>query len=103
MTTTVFRPGDRPLLHLGLLGATAVTTFTAFRLQFGEVRASVTFSVCLLLILGAHEMGHYVLARIHGVNTSLPYFIPFALGIGTLGAVIRIRDRIPNRNALVDI
>jgi membrane-associated protease RseP (regulator of RpoE activity) len=104
MATTLFRPGDRPLLHLGLLGATAVTTFGAFRLQFGDFRASITFSACLLLILGSHEMGHYVLARLHGVDTSLPYFIPFPLlGIGTLGAVIRIRSRIPNRNALVDI
>jgi membrane-associated protease RseP (regulator of RpoE activity) len=104
MAVTVFRPGDRPLLHLGLLGATALSTFAAFRWQgFGEVRASLIFSFCLLLILGAHEMGHYLLARIHGVNTSLPYFIPFPIGIGTLGAVIRIRDRIPNRNALVDI
>jgi membrane-associated protease RseP (regulator of RpoE activity) len=49
-------------------------------------------------------MGHYVLARIHGVDTTLPYFIPLPfLGVGTLGAVIRIRDRIPHRNALVDI
>ena len=49
-------------------------------------------------------MGHYVLARWHGVDTSLPYFIPLPyLGVGTLGAVIRIRSRIPTRNALVDI
>ena len=55
-------------------------------------------------ILGAHELGHYVLARRHGVSASLPYFIPLPLlGFGTLGAVIRVRDRIPTRNALVDI
>jgi membrane-associated protease RseP (regulator of RpoE activity) len=49
-------------------------------------------------------MGHYVLARIHRVDTTLPYFIPLPiLGVGTLGAVIRIRGRIPHRNALVDI
>ena len=57
-----------------------------------------------LSILGAHELGHYVLARRHRVSASLPYFIPLPLlGFGTLGAVIRIRDRIPTRNALVDI
>jgi membrane-associated protease RseP (regulator of RpoE activity) len=34
----------------------------------------------------------------------LPYFIPLPhFGFGTLGAVIRIRSRIPSRNALVDI
>ncbi len=49
-------------------------------------------------------MGHYVLARFHRVDTTLPYFIPLPImGVGTLGAVIRIRGRIPHRNALVDI
>ncbi len=57
-----------------------------------------------MAILGSHEFGHYVLARRHGVSASLPYFIPLPLlGFGTLGAVIRVRDRIPSRNALVDI
>ena len=65
---------------------------------------ALTFSAALLAILGSHEMGHYVLARVHGVDASLPYFIPLPyLGVGTLGAVIRIRSRIPTRNALVDI
>ncbi len=57
-----------------------------------------------MAILGSHEMGHYLLARRHGVDASLPYFIPLPhFGFGTLGAVIRIRSRIPTRNALVDI
>ena len=90
---------------------TLFTTFSAYLLQFTgsvpmatAVRESLIFSVSLILILGSHEMGHYVLARWHRVDTSLPYFIPLPmLGVGTLGAVIRIRGRIPNRNALVDI
>jgi membrane-associated protease RseP (regulator of RpoE activity) len=62
------------------------------------------FTVAIVAILGSHEFGHYLLARRHGVSTSLPYFIPLPLlGFGTLGAVIRVRDRIPSRNALVDI
>jgi membrane-associated protease RseP (regulator of RpoE activity) len=57
-----------------------------------------------MAILTAHEMGHYVLARIHKVDATLPYFIPLPLlGAGTMGAVIRLRGRFPNRNALVDI
>jgi membrane-associated protease RseP (regulator of RpoE activity) len=60
--------------------------------------------LAVVSILGAHELGHYVLARRHRVSASLPYFIPLPLlGFGTLGAVIRVRDRIPTRNALVDI
>lgn len=71
----------------------------------GWVGGSLSFALALLSILGAHEMGHYVLARFHGVDTSLPYFIPLPLlsMVGTLGAVIVIRGRIPHRNALVDI
>lgn len=99
---------NRPLRHLVLLGLTAVSVFVTFPLTFGSggevLVESVQFTVALLVILGAHEMGHYVLARRHGVETSLPYFIPLPLlGVGTLGAVIRIRGRIPDRNALVDI
>lgn len=104
---------DRPLLNLGLLAATALTTYATFRYVFldgAELSAhqkllqSVGFSLCLMLILGAHEMGHYLLARKHGVDSSLPYFIPLPfLGVGTLGAVIRLRGRIPDRNVLVDI
>lgn len=104
MATALFRPGDRPLLHLTLVLLTLGTTFLTFLVQFGGGRASATFALCTVAILGAHEMGHYVLARLHGVDSSLPYFIPLPLlGFGTLGAVIRIRGHIPSRNALVDI
>ncbi len=60
--------------------------------------------VSLLAILLAHEFGHYFAARRHGVDSSLPYFIPFPLSpAGTLGAFIRIRGLIPHREALFDI
>jgi membrane-associated protease RseP (regulator of RpoE activity) len=63
------------------------------------------FSACLLTILVAHELGHYVAARIHKVDASLPYFIPLPLlsPFGTMGAVIRMRGVIPTRRALLDI
>src|SRR5690349_18413652 len=112
MATTVFRPGDKPLLHLGLFLLTIVTTFFAFRITFADGLSfaqptveSLRFSLCLVAILGSHEMGHYLFARRHGVDSSLPYFIPSPpfITFGTLGAVIRLRGKIPNRNALVDI
>lgn len=75
-----------------------------FRWSKAVVVGSLQFTVAAISILGAHELGHYVLARRHRVRASLPYFIPLPLlGFGTLGAVIRVRDRIPTRNALVDI
>jgi membrane-associated protease RseP (regulator of RpoE activity) len=66
--------------------------------------AGYSFALPLMAILLAHELGHYFAARIHGVDASLPYFIPmpYAL-IGTFGAVIRMRGAIRTRAALFDI
>ena len=61
------------------------------------------FAGALLLILGCHEAGHYVLSRRWGVPASLPYFIPLPMGLGTLGAFIKLRSPILNRRVLFDI
>lgn len=61
------------------------------------------FTVAILGVLGVHEMGHYVLSRYHRVNASLPYFIPVPTLIGTMGAVIKMKGRMPDRRALFDI
>jgi len=63
----------------------------------------VFFVVPVMLILGTHEMGHYVVAKRHHVNASLPYFLPSIPPIGTLGAFISIRDPFPSRRALLEI
>ena len=63
----------------------------------------IPFSATLLTILLAHEMGHYLFCRYYGVRATLPFFIPAPTLIGTLGAVIRIKARIPSRKALFDI
>ncbi len=63
----------------------------------------VSFTVPLLAILGAHEMGHYLMAKRHGVRASLPFFIPSVPILGTFGAFISMRDPIPNRKALLEI
>ncbi len=61
------------------------------------------FVAAILGVLAVHELGHYVASRYHGVEASLPYFIPFPTLIGTMGAVIRMKGRIPDRKALFDI
>jgi Zn-dependent protease len=61
------------------------------------------FASTLMLILLAHEMGHYLCCRYYGVNATLPFFIPAPTLIGTLGAFIRIRSPIRSRSALFDI
>lgn len=62
------------------------------------------FALSLLLILGAHELGHYFAARYHNVPVTLPYFIPMPFSlIGTMGAMIRLKAPIKNKRALLDI
>jgi membrane-associated protease RseP (regulator of RpoE activity) len=65
----------------------------------------LSYSVPLMLILLCHEMGHYFAAKAHGVAASLPYFIPLPplLGLGTMGAVIGMRQVTENRRKLIDI
>lgn len=105
-------PKRRPWLHALLFVATLASTFGVFLVAWGggvagsmedRLWGSALFAGSVVLILLAHEMGHYVMARAHGVEATLPYFIPVPLGFGTLGAVIRLLGRVPSRNALVDI
>ncbi|MEM3615454.1 MAG: site-2 protease family protein [Candidatus Methanomethylicia archaeon] len=59
---------------------------------------------CLLLVAGLHELGHKITAKIHGVETSLPYFIPGPPEIGgTMGAIIVQRSPMVNRDQLFDV
>ncbi len=62
------------------------------------------FALSLMVILGAHELGHYFAARQYDVPVTLPYFIPMPLGpFGTLGAFISMKAPPPNRRALLTI
>lgn len=68
----------------------------------------LAFSLPLLLILTVHEAAHWFTAKRYRVHTTFPYFIPvpplvFFPNIGTFGAVISMRDPMPNRKALFDI
>jgi len=122
------RRRERWVLHAALLAATLVTTtyagaILAGTLQpqhllglFGELvpaisaigawAAGLSFSLPLLAILLAHELGHYVTARRYGLNVSPPYFIPVPLWpsfIGTMGAFIRLRTMLSDRRQLLDV
>jgi membrane-associated protease RseP (regulator of RpoE activity) len=61
------------------------------------------FSLTLLSILLVHEFGHYLACRAHRIDCTLPFIIPAPTLSGTLGAVIRIRSFIPDRDALMDV
>ncbi len=65
--------------------------------------SGIPYSFTLMLILSAHEAGHYFVAKGYGVSSPLPWFIPAPTLIGTFGAVIRL-PRLPgSRLALFDI
>jgi len=107
-------PKPRLRLHVVLFLATVVTTVIAGALQQGVnpltnpvgLFKGIPFSFTLLLILGTHEMGHYLVSRRHHLNVTLPYFIPappVPFIIGTFGAFIRIRSPIQDKRALLDV
>ncbi len=83
------------LFSILLLG-TLITTYLS---------GGLLFSISLVLILGAHEFGHYWASRRNGVQSTLPYFIPAppVFIAGTFGAFIQIRQIIPNRRVLMEI
>jgi membrane-associated protease RseP (regulator of RpoE activity) len=120
-TWPVRRFRHRYWAHVLLLLATLATTtlvgaghYHAFLTDFGARQIPVSwrflwpnglwYSGTLLLILGAHEMGHYLMCRRHRVDATLPYFLPAPLPLtGTIGAFIRIREAFPDRRILFDI
>ena len=69
----------------------------------GVAWVSFQFALTLMLILLAHELGHYFVARHHGFQLSVPYFLPFPFAFGTLGAVIRLRSLPKSRTALLEM
>jgi membrane-associated protease RseP (regulator of RpoE activity) len=91
------------LIHAGLFLACCVTTWWAAELN--QAGSGVYFAGTLMGILACHEAGHYVVGRHHGVDVSLPYFIPLppVITLGTLGAVIRMNRPISDPNKLFDV
>lgn len=105
---------SRPWLNIILFGATMITTlvsgsFLEHRVPWRSLDALLAgapFALALLSILGAHELGHYFVARYYKMDVTLPYFIPFLpfpLGIGTMGAVIRMKSPMVSRKTLFDV
>ena len=105
-------------LHLGLFLLTFVTTTLAgaewvhgksiFMQDYTwqDFISGMPYSVPFLLILTAHEFGHYFTAIHYKVRTTLPYYIPlppFPLMFGTLGALIRLKSRVPTKQQNFDI
>lgn len=98
-------------LHLLLVAATILTTTLAGAMLAGVnplrdpagLLIGIPFSLTLMTILTAHELGHYFMGKWHGVQVSLPYFIPVPFSLGTFGAFIQMRSPIRNRRELFDV
>jgi peptidase M50-like protein len=117
----VRRPTRKPYggwVNLILLAGTIGTTVTAgaflwlayeggSRLVSSDfLWGGLFFGLPLLAILGFHELAHYLVARHHHVEASLPYFLPVPppyLLFGTFGAFISLREPIPSKKVLLDI
>jgi membrane-associated protease RseP (regulator of RpoE activity) len=115
-TQTVQKPQrlTRPGLALGLFLVTLFTTTGAGAALAGISEAQLQtnpalffqglpYAVALMLILGCHEFGHYLMARRYNMPATLPYFIPVPFFLGTFGAFIQLRAPVPNRRALFDV
>ncbi|MFA5669759.1 MAG: site-2 protease family protein [Balneolaceae bacterium] len=118
-------PKNKPTLktilkHLGLFIATFISVSVIGSMFVGlgnsvsvigpltlpgaeDLKRGMLFASLLLGFLTFHEFGHYFAAVYHNIQVSLPYYIPLPLGIGTLGAVIRIKERIHETKKLFDI
>lgn len=105
------------LKHLGLFLITVLTVslagagFVGFNPSLFPVALptlpdfyrGLLFAGLLLGFLGVHEFGHYFAALYHKIKVTLPYFIPIPLGIGTVGAVIRIKQKINDTYKMFDV
>lgn len=88
----------------GYVAGTETTGGSALENAWRFLVSGLPFSLAVLGILGAHEFGHYLVGRYHGVHLTLPYFIPFPLSLlGTMGAVINMKEMPKNRRHLLDI
>ena len=106
------------LLHGGLFFVTFITTtmagaewtngksILADSYTWADFASGLAYSICFLMILTAHEFGHYFVAVYYRVRTTLPFYIPLppvSLMLGTLGAVIRIKSPIRSAKENFDI
>eukprot|EP00913_Durusdinium_trenchii_P023401 g21979.t1 len=100
----------RRKLALYLFLATCLSTFLVASLPYYKsgfrvaVIEGLSYSIAVMSILVAHEMGHYLQALRYRVPASLPYFIPMPLTpLGTMGAVILQGRGVADRRQMFDI
>jgi membrane-associated protease RseP (regulator of RpoE activity) len=92
------------LLTGGLYGMETMPTGHPLEIIWAFLQRGWPFALSLILILGAHELGHYFMGKKYNVDVTLPFFIPMPLSpFGTMGAFISMKGPTRNRKALFDI
>jgi membrane-associated protease RseP (regulator of RpoE activity) len=87
-----------------LAGADFLSAFHAFVSKPSLIFLGLPFSIPLISILLAHELGHYLACRYYGMRCTPPYFIPIPISLaGTFGAFIKIKSQFLHKRALFDI
>lgn len=107
----IFQERRLPRLNIALYIITFFTTMLAGAfwervnpfVDPSSIVKVLPFSLTLMLILSAHEFGHYLVSRKEGVESTLPFFIPAPPPIGSFGAVIKMRSVIPSKRVLMAI
>ncbi|TBR57884.1 site-2 protease family protein [Mastigocladus laminosus UU774] len=79
-------------------------TIRQFQSNPSLIFQGLPYALALMLILGIHELGHYLMAtKRYRIRSTPPYFIPMPFFLGTFGAFIKMRSPVPNRKALFDV
>jgi len=114
------QPPARLRMQLLLFIVTCLTTFAAGAVGWEPLLLGVdpgiaeriatqwprglAYAAAVMAVLAAHEAGHFIAARIHGIPATLPFFIPVPILLtGTMGAVIGMEGSRASRRQLFDI
>lgn len=113
------KPQTERLTRPGVAGVLLLLTLLTMTLGWLELKGELNqlspatfvqglpYALALAIILGTHELAHYLAARRYQMRATLPYFIPVLplpiFPFGTFGAFIQIRSPMPHRRALFDV
>ena len=94
----------------GFLRVTSPVYKVIYRMIFGRISfidqliEGLLFTISLIAIIGIHELGHKISAKIDGIESSPPYFIPgIPFMLPTFGAIIFQKSPVVNRDDMFDI
>jgi Peptidase family M50. len=98
------KSGYSEIISAASLVATSLTLYYAgYYLYSGNNFLAVIYMLAILTIIGLHEMGHYIIAKMNKLKISLPVFLPAPPILGTFGAVMRLKEFFVDRYQAFDV